>query len=1717
MKKSSYGIFTIEQVNENDPSDVITNTGFNSFTEAGYDRLIAIMSGAIDEKFSNYIKVGNGPNNYNYAYSTDIQNPVYGYNDPNAGFNKDNFLEGNYILSNFARSALPPGQYTEIGIYWKETPVSTPVLLAAANVKFTVSVGYKQRLSHAVFQNTNNREFNLGSFILEDDVGYKRRIQYSATWFDNIYNISRVILQPENCLVIGNKASAWGLSHLVGRLKISEPNSAGNFIIQVKLTNDRSSTVEIDEIYVNSNDILLENENWDGYGGKHLVIKLDQSIFIEPGKTICVDFNIKLNLDSQFTQLNVNWARSTLYNVDYYNHSYRSGESSPSWYYRNGDTATNTTRSGYWTTTYNSQSLIPNNDVGTVSFGGVSRVLPGNRETEGDIVTAWVNYNTKEIHVSEIPNNLAYFRVFTDLPRSTLGFEANAINNVLNIPPMLNIGQRMFIQHVYNDGTKGIISQVMTEPVSTDTLSKFGFSIYNENKLLERFIYNDYYNDPIRWTLAMSVVEHGIIKPELDILDGTSIEWQQSLNKYDISGFTHIIKRFKPDPINQPNLYHYEYIMISEIPRIESVTKDDLMLDVTDYNLPTIRPIVEPKFGDLGIPYSNFEFYFPDNGKVVWVVSRPNGEINDVGEITGVKGEKASVNIDSLFNPHTCGCLLAYFEKNGVRSEPYIVRNGTQTLPMDPIFEYDPINNKFVGPIPQYTFKIAIKRHNVPVVEYEIDMDRIWFDNELPFLPDSDKQYQVYAVTKDGYYCENPLIINPDVVDILPPPIINLSKPDEFNVPTGSGYGDNYPKPNFLKYGTESFAGEINDEPIIEKTIIQYSDRIWLCEVATLNYSARWYINKGWESRDITITVGDKAYTKNLVMYNNGFSVLSKIVMWTTWLEYDKVGFDCFITSDWFERYYFCMKPFVNSSQNIASTLYEQNGYYRQIVVKQDSSSYYTYWPAVPKIYNHDAVFESNPHYTAWLSMKLTKDSLAKFLITIDGETPVITRVLEGNEIVKTVLTTSKYTFEHDYIPGSKWVLTRHVDPIDSDTVIKIRMGHTVAVETNSSAKWPYFSNDNGFFVNPDYINYLPEWGGYLLKVRTTDGWLINYSFYYKPVNDISPKKLDILPSWNNPSIKDLRVTLYSNNTGNPLWTTKKFYIDQTEATVIHDPITDSYSISTNDVKFSMVRAPDNGMYFDITLTECADNLSHDLVIASTSYESGWISTYDNNYLSSRNEWDGYWAIEYRNQLARFSMDGIQTTPLTWKLLPDVVIDPSDINDVFVMKNNNWSSIQNDVIATINGIPAQVYSWYSIDENRSVELAFTTAEDPDNLTEDDITIILDKNSFGFISTWKTKPGIYEVQVQEDSLGYTWYQTTVEILSQAFNISSITTVSRDNRKYSKLGFILDTTTFETDLDNIVWTGNTYSDREYLVDCYTTINYDYLFEKYSQSLYDEVNEIHPWDDLDDTGILNYLIEHFNTWVADKLDVKLNDLSATVEFVFDDNPDTPWYVEFNNGDSIIRFNYYANKWLTQDNDDIMQKCTLEINVLPIRNLIDDRSDAYFKDYLNQSGIFDDFDNISYSLERHGYFYKSGMKLFLGYEPPIIIDPEPEPIEDGELPVYPPNPLSVDFALDGGFDIYIDGEWYATYVDDANSFADDINWNRDNTPEFGLEATITENEIGSARYNGHTSGLIEVEGNVDIYINDVLAFEDMSADDINLSNPLYGIDSIVKPPSQE
>ena len=72
MKKSSYGIFTIEQVNENDPSDVITNTGFNSFTEAGYDRLIAIMSGAIDEKFSNYIKVGNGPNNYNYAYSTDI-------------------------------------------------------------------------------------------------------------------------------------------------------------------------------------------------------------------------------------------------------------------------------------------------------------------------------------------------------------------------------------------------------------------------------------------------------------------------------------------------------------------------------------------------------------------------------------------------------------------------------------------------------------------------------------------------------------------------------------------------------------------------------------------------------------------------------------------------------------------------------------------------------------------------------------------------------------------------------------------------------------------------------------------------------------------------------------------------------------------------------------------------------------------------------------------------------------------------------------------------------------------------------------------------------------------------------------------------------------------------------------------------------------------------------------------------------------------------------------------------------------------------------------------------------------------------------------------------------------------------------------------------------------------------------------------------------------
>ena len=1395
MKTNSYGIFTMELVDDKSPEDVTIFRGFNALTPEGFARLGKILAGETNEKFANYVKLGTGKLVEN---PTDLTTPIFGYNDPTGSWDKDT---RNSFYTGFNRTTIPPARFKEVGLFWEDEN-KEKTLLAYADIDMNITTGaVLKTLGHQL----SIRSWAESNFIDIDGKSYS----YSLAGVVNGDFLKRGLQTPERYTVFTGSGQQFG-TRLIGSFLCSKANTLGEYHIKLVVKNYLDAPVAINEVIIDGGTA----RGWDVYSQKvefvqystystttrfnrMITLLFNRDIILEPNKEITLGFTLNNNDTHNLLPIrnpirrdsNVNNAQSL---------STTSYEESRYMYNRKEVSFTKYSTSGWSTTTRHYTSTALSNDVYYCNTNLTSEVSQGRWMVGVNEVTSALpmpgmtyDYDTREITLATVPETIALVRVFTDLPNSPIGYEAAPVNGKITLPADLYISGEIWAQWLDTNKAKSSIRRIDTTPLP-ENVSKLGFIKLTDTKLMVMWTYRNvnyvdgYIPDICRMgviTDTTTYVHNGLYDVIPTFVSGTTtyIDEMQTFS----ATHKHIVTTYT-NPVDGTVKYHVTYI--DQIPSVDSLGVVSGPLASEPYENELVIPnLIKPSYS------TNFRCIAPDDGEVLIFSRGPNNTTKEIITYPVVKDEVLDEYIGELFNPYSAGLtFFAVFKQGDNQSQPFRLTSGN-TIPYDPDLTYDPVTNKLSGPMPLYCYKLAIKRWNVPVAEIEVDMDSVWLDIVLPFTPDPTKKYQVYAVSSKTVYSENPCYINGGLEDPIHTPLVDLSKPTDYS--QASNYTGILPAPNFVKYGTEAFAGELNGEPIIKKTCVQYNDRMWKCTIESLNWKHRFMIVRSYQHSDYyNNTIDDEFWAFGLPSSPEDVGTSYRLTIWTTWLPYDKYGFDAYLSISANYVYNRGTIPYVSNETTPAMTVYEQNGYYRQVM-----DSYYWSWYgnySKGHIHNFDLEYATNPKNSAFINMKIAKVDLTGLYISIDGEQAIVSHIKdETDNIVKARIATTKYVFEHGYLPNDIWEIVENNSgkEITDSTTIKILLGHTKSLEGSKIFPWLTMA-DGTKITDITYTNYSHWCNAYIWNTTRhfSLGWYLKPTIGYKAFPYFNVNNTD------STLYKSLQLSIHNSVHASFQMSSMVFFIDGEKALPDVDTITDTeFYIGSGDTRVRVVKSDSYTYQFFI---ESNDTDAHEFLIYSTSYSSAWLSISNLDYrsanISATNNLDN-WSDIYSFRMATVGSYG---TPLTYEPIPDLDVSKLEpvaiINGYDLTTDSNFSGFSNwSEVVSINGIIAEQADEVELlnNDNISWDNAYVI------YVEDVPVYLLKYDNKYYIYTTITDQ-IFDIQVQtsdisnsnSDYIGLGDYVNLPDVVGVAY----IDPLNRNNYN-AKIAFRIDTSLYEDD--------------------------------------------------------------------------------------------------------------------------------------------------------------------------------------------------------------------------------------------------------------------------------------------------------------------------------
>ena len=1688
MRNDSYGVFDIKLISMDNEEDVTTLQWFNHMTKYGMDRMLNILAGKIDGGFANYIRIGTSTNPIDYA-SNDIEDVVFGYYEPNGVWDKN--IESTVLYTEFHRNILQPGKYTQMAIYHKDMVTGEMNLVAAASGTIETRENTWVMIGHSITTDTTP--------LVIETTHSGVPVNISLTTGNPFVLIKSLYQHPDKVAIVASENSPE-TGHLLGNMSVSDWNEFYAIPIKVSITNNRTYVKKIDVItclnykglgYANISDELPGSEL--SYNNYLFQLDLSTPVYLLPGETLTLSIGFTAQFGTNFNSLDNFVGRYTGlgYTTEFWSKDY-----SAYWILLDSTSNTNVSGSysnGYTYTIRNQRKDIPylfkrggNNHL-NAHWGAVT-TNTGLTGIDVNIVATY-NYLTRELTVIDPPSDLGYVRVFTELPFYATSYDSVLVNGKMTIPTRMKVRGRLKVQYIDTAGNKSnIVSIKSADIVYTPTKD---INVISINRKPQAFYMGSYLSDNYQSSyfsfkyqnLDTSFVGRGDLPAEL--VD-TGDTWRAGYTDYNHAKIpedkTHIV-------IRKDGLCYYQEI--STIPDVTDVGLITTYNGVSENHLVKALPVMYPEYFKTGVNQGNVIATMPDDGEVVFIERGPNGHEKVLFSKTVTAGEVVKENIENLFNPHQFDTyLFVHFRKDGYLSEGWTFEYmGSTYLPSSPTdFNLDLGTMRLTGPVSAVTKKIAIKHWNIPVYETEIPVDRRWVDIDLSAYLQPNKQYVLWFVGNDGVYSAHGQVLNPNTIDPLPPAISDLSMlTGDVNLSPGNNSYMALPKPNFMKYGIDKFAGEINGEPIINKTAVELGYGHWECAIETLNWKVKFRHVGTYTGNNGVHLTGNSVEDYISADWSGANPAEIKFRMWTDWLPYYHSGLDAFITSvnkhtAVYDRH---NSPFENNDSSIGVTVHEQNGYYREMI---DYKSPYNSWAGFGggKYFNNDYVQSINPKFMGSLPFNLAHNKLDTLNIYINGVLATVTPTLTDGVMTSVLISTPDITFSYAEAPGARWVLeSPTVDTYTADDVIKIDFVNTVGLNRSD---WYYFKQKYGIYITEYYFRAEPSFDFHIWSNREA----ATITVYYKPNANIPEYPIFTSISPYNNAVSGF--CLFPTESWYAVdYLVGGFYIDNQLAT--RTETSNGFTLSANGVIINVTHS-DSGFIF--IMDEASASGDHVFTYVKKSFEVNYVTVYDE--LAVTEEGYNYGYNDLYMLGININKNGNRVTPLIVEELPLGEVDPADIRPYFVANDTIRASLDDFAdMFEVNGLPiTQVYY-------RDVALLVIGEEPyPDTYVEDlndlsDYTYLIynPSNSILYIPPGTT--GRYEITLKDKrviSSNNKNVASGVKYFVKAYDIKTFDyredPTGNNWKGYSwfyHAKIILDNTDFNEygDGNGIVVPASTITSYSQSPNIFLNVVdlYDYWIS------YRLDNDLEVPDESDVQAFNEWIVIEYGAWLNNQLEITIDGELADISVVTS-NYEWPGVHGINivSPNKAIYIGHDDNKYEGYYDADTRDYLTGQTSIRVVTKELHDI--RYVKHAARNLDIWSntltpyrtDYSHLQYLL--NGYYYKFVLDVNVGINPPK------PPAQQGEVSLFPPNDESVIIGLDGEFDIYVDGQL-------LTSTEMDLYWAEYvNNMEGDIVVDVSEDEFHSSRWAGHESVEILIDSETDIYVDGVLLLENVGPHDL-------------------
>lgn len=1758
MKNSSYGVFEINVLGPNDEV-VETVKAYNDFTVKGFEYLIdyinktkytSVGTGNEPEERTNppyarYVKMGLGKSPTTVDM-TDLEEPVFGYYAPLT----ESSIGGNNIYTAFTRLGLAAGEYCEIGLFDVDEDGKPTDMLCRATMFFDSRTS--DVLKPRTFKLEEKQQIHVGYNIFTANL---TTTSYRLPLADSHHDIRQVsAMESLNAMIpAGGSGSSivghdshfiytasylrtyltsdadWGAGRYAKLEILKDSEVAGRRIFNVTIDNPYTNPIMVGAVKIRKGTRQLRTSEVSYRTDSGHVFQVHPAISVAPGKQLRLQFIHDIGIGpksgvSPFASSAAYFTTPVKLASSYSSNERQQvpvgikeiellgPEGNPvaktasitgtppaiwSWTVRNNTYFNNNFILKQVARTHDGTELAPVYFLPPVTTTAIYSA-PGVTYVRGEQPAIRSTPSVATItHLRIYTNESA--TEYTDVPITALN-----VANLFTIPTTpytVNTG-RLWCRWV---GTAGIgnIAQL-----------NLGVSAPCHEVFKEPQDANNYYLHISRDVAGMNPIT--VLKD-----DGTIVRTLS--NEYHSSGGTYISGLVTDAQSIRYDTYGPDGISVITVTKRVVDLPDVPHVQVIDNDLPELVAYAE---GVKSTPTPmELRVYEGASENFLTVIAPGDGELrfytgsrgDVVRTVPCKKLERVSItNLRRTIELSSRGPLeVSYFD--GV-NESYTIKHYT-TLPGRPDaveIDYDPVENRLLASVGYNTTTIRITRWLVPVIDIPVEAGQTEVDVLLTVDLDPSARYEVYALSPEGYHSEIPAVIYPENEDPLDPPLIDLEKPVGIPSPTTNSATYGVPMPNFAVYGVDAFAGEIHGEPIIHKTCDEVEPGRWKCEVGSLNWTSKFQL---WDSEihdSSSNVLAQEGYSATL-----GSSSLapqwSAFSMWSTWVRYDWGGFNVFVETG---NIY---KPTSPNAQTIGSMAQQHTGYYR---VGWYARNVYNSSGEGVLLYDHEVSFNgASSKYTNKVDMLvLEKADLENYqFIKINGVFADVSRVFDPvtNALVKTVISTPEYTFEHSNELNATWQLVNDPGIIgDSEWVnryIRIQLGGPYQ-GTSSSSRHSHFRRGASMEgMSTAYLSsHQSSWSNAFAYLNSGR---MSWSFYYKPWAGVTPIPYRPADRPSNMSFSDVVFNTwqdYQVDVGS-----FKFYIDGNAVDWVKgkdsvrnddDGSTSSYYIINHQsLSYEIERRyySNGGQSRGYIRILSSDNATHIVTLgAKTNYTEG--TPADTSHGS--NDFGEGISFTHFN-LNPSSGSGI---PLEWSLSP-ALIQPEEIDELPSLGFGRLRNTQGSPHIQFDGqVMVRSNESYVGDESSYFyfipnEADYSDEGDPDDpLTLDETetyplnrpTIRLYRGRVIPVAGMDGNKHIIQVQDADIQSSYNASQRMgPEQNLGEYRQKIVTDLTEPQRGISTVAFVLDTSLMDIAIEDL-----DFPEFDFGVDLKPSTEVGVAIASFHLAILGQMTgaledvNVEQWmADLDwhQNELSPEQVQQYQTWMNDiinhALTVKVNGESATLTATLEGEGYDVRYrydIEYANGDSIFIYprgsEMYSAIWYKSDGELIDVPLKVEILVSrPIQAFPYAPNGLFcFIDTMSGDVIKYDNRNYKYRTVQSGLYYQTGVCMYLGKKASSTGGATASTV------AIPPGLETGFFSLDGIYELAINDD--EILVGTGQEIMDYLRNRKDVEFEEDTETLVIP------LFTAPNGTVLNGEGQFELTVNDVVYGSDLDLDGV-------------------